>query len=323
MRILREMAIESKGAPGLNYRALRQRLSYEDFSPGQMGPLQLRLDMLESFMHPGAAPGSDAAQAQADKIVPLANTRAGYGAARQRAKNAERERAAAANNRTTLASDTNATDAWHFPAGSLTIVDLSCPFVEEALACTLFGIALDLFLEDRGPEAGRVVALDEAHKFMTGTAAADGFTESLLQVVRLQRHLATRVIVATQEPTVSPKLLDLATMTIVHRFTSPEWMKALRGHLAGVSAVGVATEDGEKGEERARRDVARLFAKIVALDAGEALLFSPAAMLDLTAAAGGEDGANNLEPKKLGSKHVKVRVRKRFTADGGRSIPAV
>ena len=52
---------------------------------------------------------------------------------------------------------------WHFNAGELTIVDLSCPFVEEGAACALFNICLELFLEGRG-DVGRLVALDEAHK---------------------------------------------------------------------------------------------------------------------------------------------------------------
>ena len=52
---------------------------------------------------------------------------------------------------------------WNFKAGELTIVDLSCPFVEEGAACALFNICLQLFLEGR-QDIGRLVALDEAHK---------------------------------------------------------------------------------------------------------------------------------------------------------------
>jgi hypothetical protein len=47
--------------------------------------------------------------------------------------------------------------------GTLTIVDLSCPFVNENNACALFTICLSLFMENRG-DCGRVIALDEAHK---------------------------------------------------------------------------------------------------------------------------------------------------------------
>jgi hypothetical protein len=47
--------------------------------------------------------------------------------------------------------------------GTLTIVDLSCPFVNGSEACALFSICLSIFMENRG-QCGRVVALDEAHK---------------------------------------------------------------------------------------------------------------------------------------------------------------
>ena len=53
--------------------------------------------------------------------------------------------------------------AGSFDPGSLTIIDLSCPFVDESAACALFTICLELFLENRG-DVGRVIALDEAHK---------------------------------------------------------------------------------------------------------------------------------------------------------------
>jgi hypothetical protein len=54
-------------------------------------------------------------------------------------------------------------DIWDSRPGSLTIVDLSCPFVDETVACSLFDISLALFLE-RDTKVGRVIALDEAHK---------------------------------------------------------------------------------------------------------------------------------------------------------------
>ena len=52
---------------------------------------------------------------------------------------------------------------WSFQPGSLTIVDLSCPFVDESAACSMFNICLSIFLEGR-KDASRIVALDEAHK---------------------------------------------------------------------------------------------------------------------------------------------------------------
>ncbi|KAI9808627.1 MAG: hypothetical protein M1825_003778 [Sarcosagium campestre] len=191
---------------------------------------------------------------------------------------------------------------WNFPAGSLTIIDLSCPFVDESSACDLFDICLSIFLEQRG-QVGTVVALDEAHKFMGSTVAADRFTDSLLSVIRLQRHLATRVIVSTQEPTISPKLLDLSAMTIVHRFTSPHWMATLKQHLAGA---------GANNDKDPSSTSSKIFEKIVQLDVGQALLFSPSAMVEAT----------NETMYKLGLRFLRIKIRKRLTADGGRSVMA-
>jgi len=161
--------------------------------------------------------------------------------------------------------------------GALTIVDLSDPFVDPASACVLFDICLALFLEDQ-TGIGKVIALDEAHKFMNGTAVSEVFTQSLLTVIREQRHKGARVIIATQEPTISPKLLDLCSMTIVHRFTSPEWLETLKKHLAAASSSA--------GNNR--QDAEALFREIVQLNVGESLLFSPTAMLDVT--SGKDDG---------------------------------
>jgi hypothetical protein len=47
--------------------------------------------------------------------------------------------------------------------GTLTIVDLSCPFVNQNDACALFSICLGIFMESRG-QFGRLLAMDEAHK---------------------------------------------------------------------------------------------------------------------------------------------------------------
>lgn len=141
---------------------------------------------------------------------------------------------------------------------------------------------------------------------MGDSESATTFTENLLQVIRQQRHLATRVIIATQEPTISPKFLDLCSMTIVHRFSSPEWLKALGQHLAGI-------------EGDSKRDLKEVFQNIVELEPGQALLFSPSAMLDVV----GGPGGNGKRGRPLGTGYVKMRIRDRLTVDGGKSIMAV
>ncbi|KAK5711483.1 hypothetical protein LTR17_018358 [Elasticomyces elasticus] len=86
--------------------------------------------------------------------------------------------------------------------GTLTVVDLSDPFIDTATVCTLFDICLSVAKEKR-PECGMVVALDEAHKYIDQSPAATNFTNRLLTTVREQRHIGTRVIISTQEPTIS------------------------------------------------------------------------------------------------------------------------
>lgn len=54
-------------------------------------------------------------------------------------------------------------NGWEFGKGTLTIIDLSCPFVGPDDACALFNICISLFLKGR-EQAGRILALDEAHK---------------------------------------------------------------------------------------------------------------------------------------------------------------
>ncbi|KAL8936316.1 MAG: hypothetical protein Q9216_004996 [Gyalolechia sp. 2 TL-2023] len=204
------------------------------------------------------------------------------------------------------------TDIWSFEPGSLTIIDLSDPWYNEGAACALFDVCLHLFLE-LGPKTGKIVALDEAHTFMTGTDQSSTFTESLLSVIRKQRHVGTRVIIATQEPTISPKLLDVCSMTIVHRFTSPNWLQTLKAHLAGVSDLS---------EENSQRNIGKIFRMIVNLQAGQTLLFSPSALLELAESESTTSG-HPLNMQKLGLRCLKMKVRKRLTEDGGRSILAV
>lgn len=50
-------------------------------------------------------------------------------------------------------------------AQQLTIVDLSCPFVDASTACVLFNICIGLFLAaSEAEKMGKVIAVDEAHK---------------------------------------------------------------------------------------------------------------------------------------------------------------
>ncbi|KAG7008725.1 hypothetical protein G7Y79_00004g013090 [Physcia stellaris] len=296
-RVLRQIAMASQGGDGFNFTKFQHRLQLEEFNPAQQAMLETRLELLKDFIQPDTDP----------QLLKKASIKPQFSKDK---KGKEDERTWENNEHYKRQAAMILADSWSFKPGSLTIVDLSCPFVDEKTACDLFEMCLTIFLETRG-DVGGIVALDEAHKFMNDAqSSSSSFTESLLSVIRQQRHLATRVIIATQEPTISPKLLDLSSMTIVHRFTSPSWLQALRSHLAGVSKF-----EGNDG-----RDIKEIFDKIVNLEAGEALLFSPSMMLNVT--EGGLGDAKVLRTEKLGMGYLKMRVRNRLTADGGKSIMA-
>ncbi|OAA52365.1 hypothetical protein BBO_00206 [Beauveria brongniartii RCEF 3172] len=263
-RILRNMRLEQQalGEDGFSYGDFKRRLTDEGLVGTQLGPLQQRLDALESFMVPDHATQT--------------RLRSGTGKKTQIGK---------------FAKGAKTIDkTWTPKSGRLTIVDLSCPCITDVTACSLFTICLSLFLEQES-DVGRVVALDEAHKYMTGSAECETLTERLLSAIRLQRHLAARVFISTQEPTISPKLLDLCSATIVHRFTSPEWLNTLKSHLAGASKLGAssATDPDHDGNEAfvtptlriggSEDLLADIFRQIVSLRTGEALLFAPNAAI--------------------------------------------
>ena len=161
-----------------------------------------------------------------------------------------------------------------------------------------------------------VVVLDEAHKYLTNNDTAR-LTQSISSIIRLQRHLATRVIVATQvryhrsivtrsscslhvqEPTVIPStMLDLASFIICHRFTSPSWCRHLARHVSA----------GDNAE------TAQWFQDVMLLSTGQCVVFSPSALVMKS-----NDGSVRL----LGRDYLKLRVRPRLTLDGGTSLLAV
>lgn len=145
-------------------------------------------------------------------------------------------------------------------------------------------------------------------QFLTQGGEARVLTNELISVIRQQRHTGTRVAIATQEPTLSPELIALANATFVHRFLSPNWYEMLKKHLAGANKR-------DPGHQNS------LFSTIVGLHTGQALLFCPTARMDIDEDEDGSHGGNRA-PKPLKDEFVHIRVRKRLTVDGGRSIMA-
>lgn len=266
------MAIAGKS---FSYKQFRSKLKKEDFSPGQKTMMDMRLNLLESFLD-----------------MPSINNQAIP---------------------SSFTFSCSTSDIFAPAPATLTIVDLTDLFLDPSTVCTLFDISLSLFEQSR-PRSGLVVALDEAHKYMLASSASETFTNHLLTTIREQRHNATRVLIATQEPTISPKLLDLCSITLVHRFTSPEWLSAIKGHLA---AASTATKNGggEGGGGGGGGGAGGLLEQIVALETGESLLFAPSAVLACEKEGG--------KLRKLGSRYIKFKTRMRMGVDGGKSVLAL
>ncbi|KAJ7227576.1 hypothetical protein C8J57DRAFT_1197404 [Mycena rebaudengoi] len=185
----------------------------------------------------------------------------------------------------------------HFTAGGLVLVDLTDPFLDGLTAAVLFDAVLGAFTQWK-TVSGKLVVLDEAHKYLVNSDSAR-LTQSVSNIIRLQRHLGTRVIIATQEPTViPPTILDLASIIMCHRFSSPSWCTHLARHVSAGS------------------ESASWYQEVMMLATGDAVVFSPAALITADSDDRGGVGL-------LGRDHLTLRVRPRLTLDGGASLLAV
>jgi hypothetical protein len=108
--------------------------------------------------------------------------------------------------------------------------------------------------------------------------------------------LGTRVIISTQEPTVSTEIIALCNVSVIHRFTSPTWYAALKRHISALD------------------DNKALMQRIEGLETGEAFVYCPSTVLGKN-----DDGSLVKATGQL----LKVNIRKRITQDGGESIMAV
>ncbi|KAF4235812.1 hypothetical protein CNMCM8980_003207 [Aspergillus fumigatiaffinis] len=190
----------------------------------------------------------------------------------------------------------------YFVDGGVTILDLSCPFVDQNTACILFRIAIDLFLNAH-PSRGKMIVADEAHKYMTESQSAKELVETFLSIIRQQRHFGVRTVICTQEPTVSPKLIELSSIIVIHRFTSPDWYNVIQKHVPmDIREVG-SNEDG----------IHSGLCQIASLRTGEAIIFAPSAHL--------------MDEKDMvfDTRHRTFRmlIRKRVTWDGGRTVVCI
>lgn len=169
--------------------------------------------------------------------------------------------------------------------GRLIIVDLRDGYIGEDEALGLFVVLMQLFADARhkGQPFNKLVVFDEAHKYIRSPDLVDGLVSS----VREMRHKGMSILVASQDPPSVPiSLIELSNHMVLHKFTSPAWLKHLQKANAALSALTAQ--------------------KMAALNPGEAFVWSGKATDDAFTR-----GA------------VKIRCRPRVTSHGGATKTAI
>jgi hypothetical protein len=169
--------------------------------------------------------------------------------------------------------------------GRTVIVDLRDEWIEKDEALGLFVVMLRIFAATKfgGREFNKLVLFDEAHKYITES----DLIAQVVETIREMRHQATTVVIASQDPLSVPRaVIELTSILILHRMTSPQWLKHLKSGLAAL----VEIEEGH----------------LAALGPGEALVW-----------------AQRSTEKRFTLRPQKVHVRPRFTQHGGGTKTAV
>ncbi|OCB84540.1 hypothetical protein A7U60_g8526 [Sanghuangporus baumii] len=169
-----------------------------------------------------------------------------------------------------------------FRAGQLTIVDLSDPFIDPASACGIFEIIVRLFVRAK-VDTGKVLVVDEAHKYLAAKNGSTGLTQALLTLI--------------QPTVVPPVLIDLCSVAVMHRFSSPSWYEHIIKHVS----ADLSSSDA--------------FDRVVKLQTGEAVVLAPSGLC--------MSGSSEDEAEQIGRRYLIVRTRRRITQDGGSSIMVI
>lgn len=184
-------------------------------------------------------------------------------------------------------------------AGRLVVADLTDPLLSGEEAGSVFAVLVRAFRALPAAH-GRLLCLDEAHRYLADGGAASGgggggLAAAVVDCARLMRHDGLRLVVSTQSPrSLPPELLELASVALMHRFHSADWFAALRSRLP--------LDDSRR-------------AAIAQLPTGTALVFAPRCALPRAAASPSDSADAPDEQQQL----FRVAVRRRITADWGAS----
>jgi hypothetical protein len=169
--------------------------------------------------------------------------------------------------------------------GRTVIVDLRDEWIEKDEALGLFVVMLRIFAATKfgGRDFNKLVVFDEAHKYITES----NLIGQVVETIREMRHQATTVVIASQDPLSVPRaVIELTSILLLHRMTSPQWLKHLKSALAAIEGI----KEGH----------------LTALGPGEALVWAQRST----------ERRFTLQPQK-------IQVRPRFTQHGGGTRTAV
>ncbi len=169
--------------------------------------------------------------------------------------------------------------------GRTVIVDLRDEWIEKDEALGLFVVMLRIFAKSRyqGREFNKLVVFDEAHKYITES----DLIGQVVETIREMRHHATSVVIASQDPLSVPRaVIELTSILLLHRMTSPQWLKHLKSAISALEGV----TDGH----------------VAALKPGEALIWAQ----------------RSTDPR-FSQRPQKITIRPRFTQHGGGTKTAV
>ena len=133
--------------------------------------------------------------------------------------------------------------------GRTVIVDLRDQWIEKDEALGLFVVMLRIFAAAKhaGKSFNKLVVFDEAHKYISDS----DLVGQVVETIREMRHQATSVIIASQDPLSVPRaVVELTSVLLLHRMTSPQWLKHLKG---AISALDGLTDAQVLAWHRARR----------------------------------------------------------------------
>jgi hypothetical protein len=123
-----------------------------------------------------------------------------------------------------------------FCAGRTVIVDLRDEWIEKDEALVLFMVLMRIFERANSVDQpfNKLVVFDEAHKYLGDTAMLG----EVVETIREARHHGTSVLIASQDPISIPRaVIELSSTLVLHRFSSPLWLKHLKGAVSCLDAV--------------------------------------------------------------------------------------